>query len=266
MRSRLALIALAAALAGCGGDDGDDRREAVSAYIRGANTALQRSAAAFGEADRALRDFSLERSKAGESERDLESVLDTLGSVRAALAELRPPVEARKLHADTLELVDVQLELAGDLRGLAGHLPAAAGVLRDAEAARAMLQRALESSGTAAEQAAASRAYAAGVGRSLADLRALEPPEILADWHAGQLNVLRTSQTLAIDLADALEAENETEIRRVLSGFEKISQQATSAARAQALAVRAFNRRVEAQRALVTKIASEQRRLDRTVR
>lgn len=266
MRSRLALIALAAALTGCGGDDGDDRREAVSAYIREANTGLQRSAAAVGRADQALRDFSLEGAKAGESERDLESVLDTLGSVRAALAGLRPPVEARKLHADTLELVDVQLELAGDLRELAGHLPAAARVLRDAEAARAKLQRALESSRTAAEQAAAARAYAARARRSLADLRALEPPEILADWHTGQLNVLRTSQMLASDLADALETENETEIRRVLSGFEKISQQATSAARAQALAVRAFNRRVEAQRALLTRISSEQRRLDRELR
>lgn len=266
MRSRLVLVALAAALAGCGGDDSDDRREAVSAYIRDANTALQRSAAALGRADRALRDFSLEGAKAGESERDLRSVLDTLGSVRAALAGLRPPEEARKLHADTLELVDVQLELAGDLRELAGHLPAAARVLGDAEAARTKLQRSLESSGTAAEQAAASRAYAASVGRSLADLQALEPPEILADWHTGQLHVLRTSHSLAIDLADALTAGNETEIRRVISGFEKISQQATSAARAQALAVRAFNRRVEAQRALVTRIASQQRRLDRTVR
>jgi len=232
VRSRLALIALAAALAGCGGDDGDDRREAVSAYIRDANTALQRSAAAFGRADRALRDFSLEGAKAAKSERDLDSALDTLRSVRAALAELRPPVEARKLHADTLELVGVQLELAGDLRGLAGHLPAAARVLRDAEAARAQLQRALESSGTAAEQAAASRAYATSVGRSLADLRALEPPEILADWHAAQLNVLRTSQTLASDLGDALETEKSSRARTTRPTRTRPTRIAPTAARA----------------------------------
>ncbi|HUH15477.1 MAG TPA: hypothetical protein VML35_06305 [Gaiellaceae bacterium] len=263
MRSRLALIALAAALAGCGGDGDDDRRDAVSAYIRDANTALQGSATALVQAERALRDFSLDGAAAAESERELTSVLDTLASVRAALARLRPPAEARTLHADTLELVDTQVRLAGDLRDLAGHLPAAARVLRDAEAARAKLQGALESSGTGEEQAAATRAYAVEVERSLAAFRALEPPDILADWHTGQLNVLQMSVSLATDLADALEAKNEDEIRRVLSGFEKVSRNAVSTARAQVLAVREFNRRVEAQRVLVTKIAAEQRRLDR---
>lgn len=266
MRSRFALIATAAALAGCGGDDEDGRRDAVALYVRDANTTLQRSAVAFAEAERALRAFSLEGKAAAASQRDLTEAAADLRAARADLAEIEPPVEARKLHADMLELVEVQGELARDLAELAGHLPRAAEVLADAEAARARLQRALEQAQTGATQADAARAYAAESGRTLDRLRSLDPPEVLEGWHAGQLEVLRTSQTLARRLADALAAGDEERIRSVVAEFDQLSQTATSAARAQVLAVRDFNERVEAQRDLVRAIESEQRRLDRELR
>ena len=263
---RLALIALAAALAGCGGGDGDDRRGALTEYIREANMAQQRSATAYAEADAALRAFAIDGEAGARSARELEGVVGTLAETRTEVERLQPPSEAAKLHRDTLLLIDAQAALARDLQGLAGYLPEAGVALGDAEEARVLLQRSLGASDTAAEQAEAARTYARSAAAAAGELRDLDSPDLLDDWHARQLASLRKSRELAERLATALEAGDLKAIETVLSGFGRISREATTTARAQVAAVRAFNRRVRQQRALVAAISREQRRLDRVVR
>ena len=264
---RLALIALAALLAGCGGDDdAERRREALADYIRDANRLQQRSATAYAEADQALRAFALSGKAAARSEQQLGEAVVTLTEARRDLAKLRPPPDAAKLHFDSVKLLDEQVGLARALQGLAGFLPEAGAIIAAAEDGRKTLQRSLGAADTGAEQADAARAYARSAGRTADDFAALEPPAILRTWHAGQLELLRRSESLAGRLATALDDGDEAAIDRVLADFEEIGREATATARAQVVAVRAFNRRVERQRELVRAITREQSRLDVAVR
>lgn len=263
---RLVLTALVAALAGCGGDEGDDRRQALADYIRDANLLQQRSATAYAEADAALRAFAVGGEAGARSARRLGGVVETMKDARADFVQLEPPLEAVKLHRDTLRLLDSQAGLARDLQGLAGYLPSARAALADVEAARVRLQRSLSASDTAAEQASAARQYARSAGASTGEFDARTPPAMLSDWHTGQLRSLQMSQRLADELAAALEQGDAKAVETALSGFEQLSRDAATTAQAQVVAVRAFNRRVLRQRALVTAISREQRRLDQAVR
>lgn len=263
----LVLVAtLVAALVGCGGDDGGEaRREAVADYIRTVNTTQQRFASAYADADAALRVFGKKGAMGGRTSEELAEAAVTMRDVRGSLAEITPPAEGRKLHAELLQLLDLQTALTRDLSGLARYLPNAAAALRSAEQARTKLQRTLETSDTVPAQTVAARAYGEGVERALQDLRTATPPQILSGWHAGQTELLRTSAQLGFGLADGLESGNRMQIERVLKRFQNASRDAAAVTRAQALAVRGFNSRVKMQRALVRKIVQEQRRLDRAI-
>ena len=262
MGRRLVLLALAAALAGCGGDEGDKRREAVAEYIRTVNTTQQRFATVYAEADDALRVFGKKGSIAGRSSGDLADAVTTMRDVRGSLAEIVPPAEARTLHAELLRLLDLQTALTLDLSEMSVYLPKASAVLSAAEASRTRMQKALEASGSASAQAAAARTYGKAVGRSLDEFRKVTPPPLLETWHTGQTELLSTSARFGVELADALETGDRAQIERVLARFQSSSRDAAAVARAQLLAVRSFNKRVKTQRALVRKIVQEQRRLN----
>jgi len=260
----LALVAaLAAALAGCGGDDGGKgQREAVADYIRAVNTTQQRFAVVYAAADDALRAFGAKGSMGGMTSDELAEAAATMRDVRGSLAAIEPPVDARKLHAELLQLLDLQTALTRDLSEMARYLPAVSAALGSAEVARTKLQKGLESSATVPGQAAAARAYGKAVGRALEDLSELTPPPVLAVWHEGQTGLMSTSAELGNGLAAGLESGNREQIERVLKRFQNASRDATAVARAQVLAVRSFNNRVKKQRALVRTIGQEQRRLN----
>lgn len=260
------LLIVAGALAGCGGDDGnEERREAIAEYIRAANTTQQRSAVVYAEADEALREFGQKGVLGERTSEELGEAVETMRDVRASLAALDPPADAGKLHAQLLRLLDFQTALTRDLSEMARYLPNASEALRAAEAARTKLQKRLEASDTVAAQAGAARAYGKAVDRSLEDLRDVKPPQVLSAWHEGQADLLSTSAELGNGLAAGLESGNRAQIERVLRRFQTASRDAAAVARAQLLAVRSFNNRVKKQRALVRQIVQEQRRLDRTI-
>lgn len=269
MRRRLVLLALAAALAaalaGCGDDGIEKRREAVAEYIRAVNTTQQRFATVYAEADDALRAFGAKGSMGGRSSDELAEAAATMRDLRGSLADIHPPEEACKLHGELLRLLDLQTGLTRDLSEMARYLPLASDALRSAEVARTKLQKALESSNTAPAQMAAARSYGKAVDRSLEELREVTPPPVLSIWHDGQAELLRTSAQLGYGLADGLESGNRKQIERVLLRFQNASRDAAAVAHAQVLAVRSFNNRVKTQRALVRKIVQEQRRLDRAI-
>jgi hypothetical protein len=261
----LVLVALPAALAGCGGgDDGKERREAVAEYIRAVNTTQQRFASVYGGADGALRAFGAKGTMGGKTADELAAAAATMRDVRGALVRIEPPAEGRKLHGQLLLLLDLQTRLTRDLSQMARYLPSASAALRSAELARAKLQQSLERSSTVPGQTAAARAYSDDIEEALGDLQGLTPPPVLATWHKGQAKLLRTSSQLGDGLAAGLESGDREQIEGVLRRFQGASRDAAAVARAQVLAVRSFNARVKTQRALVRKIVQEQRRLDRT--
>lgn len=246
-----ALLVLAASLAGCGGDD---RREAVAAYVEEANRAQAAFRPEFERAEEALREYASEGPSAERAE-ELREASSALRSAREALAFVEPPPEARALHNDLLRLLDVQARLALELSLVSTYLPAAEEALEPSQAAGRALARALEGAETGPEQAVALRAYAATVFRSVERLAALAPPPLLRSWHDGESSRLRAARKLALDLAAATEGGDREAIGRALAAFEASAPDPASVRLAQAEAVRSFNRQVAEQVRLVTRIA-----------
>ncbi|HWH06676.1 MAG TPA: hypothetical protein VNT23_09630 [Gaiellaceae bacterium] len=272
MRLAAVLVVLAGAVvlllaAGCGGGDDDtaleQRREAVDAYIRKVNQSQATFADAYAQADTTLRRFADGERVGPRDVAALEHAVERMADARAAIERARPPQDAEKLRRDLLRLLELQIELAADLARLTEYLPVVQAPLRGAETARQRLQRGIASAETVAEQAAAADAYGRALATPLRQLGAIEPPEVLRTWHAGQQRQLRESRRLAAELGEALRGTDPAVVEAALADFEQLARDAYEVAKGQAAAVRAFNARVERQRKLVTAVLTEQRRLDR---
>ena len=118
MPARLARGALAAlallALAGCGTSSRESRKSAVNDYIARVNAAEEPLLAQAGQIDLSLSRFSLRHNTPAEVAglaRAHSTIARTLRRVRA----LAPPPDARKLHAEIVDLLGRQAAVAGEL-------------------------------------------------------------------------------------------------------------------------------------------------------
>jgi len=258
VRVRLALLALAAALAGCGG--GDDRRETYEAYVRAANDAHARFAPGFEQAQEALSAFA-----AGErpvrTARELRKAVSTLRAARETLALTEPPEEARTLHARLLRLLDLQARLSLELSLASEYVPQAESVLRAPAASARTLRRALRGAERPEQQSAALRAYADGLGTSVGRFGSLAPPPVLQPWHEAQEQRLGAARALAEELAEAIDARERADVDRALEAYAASLPDARALNRAQRDAVKAFNRRLEEQHRLHAAIVREELRI-----
>jgi hypothetical protein len=247
------LLVAAVAAAGC---RGDDRREAVESYIESVNRAQTRLEPAFRDAQVALRAFASGRVTERTAQR-LRGGSATMRATEASLELIEPPAEAKKLHADLLRLVDLQSGLALELSLAADYVLQLGPAAEPAQGAAGALGRELRSAKTGEDQVAALREFAASVGISVARVDALAPPPAMLPWHDDQRRKLAKSRHDALALADAIEERDAPAVEEALKEFTTPASDTVSR-KAQAAAIRGFNKRLRQQERLLTRIAREQ--------
>jgi hypothetical protein len=248
------LLVAAVAVAGCRG--GDDRRDAVESYIESVNRAQAKLKPAFTDAQVALRAFASGRVTERTVER-LRGGSATMRATEASLELIQPPPEAKKLHADLLRLVDLQSGLALELSLAADYVLQLGPAAAPAQGAASKLSGELRAANTSKEQVEALREFAASVDLALTRIDALAPPPAMVPWHDDQRARLAKSQHDAVALADAIEQKDAPAVEEALKAFTTPASNTVSR-KAQAAAIRAFNKRLRRQEQLLARIAREQ--------
>ena len=241
-RATAGALAVAALVAsGCGGSP--SARERVTAYLDDAAGVQTRWSRAFETANRAYADFAAGRLEGDAATRQLTKSRDDVQALRDALAALRPPGEARALHAKLLRVYDLDLALATENAQLAAYVPAESAVLARLPAANRRLRRRLAAaSRDPAAQSRALRAFQTALDRTVDDLRTLKPPPVLRVGHADRLRALARTASLSGRLRTALGDGDAVRAARLLDQLERRPPDRDTLARE---AVEAYNRRSE---------------------
>ena len=195
-----AVLALALLVAGCG--SGKSSRARVSAYFRQVNRIENGLAPQMNKANIAFRRFSAQQVTPKEI-RELKRAERTIALLHHRISRLTPPKEAAQIHRDLLRLVSLQDGFAKDVVKLAAYGPRLNAVLTRVAAAGARLQRALKTH-SAAEQAAAFRAYARALRDDLARLGKLTAPAVAVPSQRAEVARLDRTATLSTKIAAAL--------------------------------------------------------------
>ena len=120
----LALVVGAAVVLLRGGEDETQaRRDAVAEYIVEVNKTQQTLIVELTSVSRAYRDLELKETPVPGQLEKVEAAERELRNLRARLATLSTPGEARNLRAELLELVDLQSELAHEVTGMVRYIP-----------------------------------------------------------------------------------------------------------------------------------------------
>jgi hypothetical protein len=245
--SAVALAVAAFVAAGCGGSP--SARERVSAYLVDAGGVQTRWSRAFDTANHAYAEFAAGRLKGDAAARQMAKVRDDVRALRAALAALTPPGEARALHAKLLRAFDLDLALATETAQLATYLPAESAALARLPAANRRLSRRLAAaSRDPAAQARALGAFKLTLDRTVRDLRTLTPPPVLRVGHRDRIDALARTAALSGRLRRALRAGDAVRAAHLLDQLERTPPEHRTLARE---AVEAYNRRsLEVRRAV----------------
>jgi hypothetical protein len=260
-RVSAAAVALLLLAAGCGGES---RRDAVADYVREVNVVAAELDAPSRAVVAASGELAKENVDAVAVERKLLRAASGIERVRARLARLEAPPEARRLRALLLELATREASLAREVAALAAFLPAYAEALSPLAAAGAKLKAALAHKGPVAATADALDAYGDTVAVVLARLRALKPPPVSAALHTTQTQSLAKVRWSAAALARALRERRAAAIPGLVQRLNRaaISNQTLAAQRARIGAVRAYNARVRTLDELSIRITRERARLE----
>jgi hypothetical protein len=104
------LLLTSAALAGCGG--GDSTRDRVDAYLKAATGLQQEAKPRFTAANEAYVAFARDELEPQAAIARFERAETDIAAARDDLAELEPPVEARRLHSRLVLFYDQNLAFA----------------------------------------------------------------------------------------------------------------------------------------------------------
>jgi outer membrane murein-binding lipoprotein Lpp len=265
MRARLtpaALLVVCLVLAGCGGSG---RKEAISAYIDQVNAVQTRMAKPLQDVSRANRDFAAGKKDPAVVRDHLTRSEQTMKTLRRRLERVRPPADAKKLHALLLELIGREVALTHEVAQMAVFIPAFSLALEPAAPAGKRLKSELNVKGKVAEKAAALEAYRDALGGVLARLRPLHPPPSSEPVFASQVQTLTEVRSAVADLALALREKRNADIGPLLHRFDvaAVGNQTVAAQKAQIAAVRAYNARLHGLDTLTLAIAKERSRLQK---
>jgi len=257
-----AAVLLAVLLVGCGSSK-DARRSNVNDYIAGVNTVEREAAVPWNRARRAYLDLA--RGTVTDRQlRVLAAAPATIRSLRARVAAMKPPEDAKHLHIAVLRLLDLNARFAGEVSAFARYVRAVGPIEKQLAAATSQLRLALSRSRVSSVQQQKLTAYAARVGRLVADARGLHPPPALAPWHAGQIARMTTLRNGARTVRDGLARGDATLARRGLTALTG-GAAASPVTVADRRAVLAYDGRLKRIRIAAAAVAREQTKLARAL-
>jgi hypothetical protein len=247
MRARLmpaALLVLVLLATGCGG--GSSKHDAVAAYFTEVNAVERQLAGPLLEITKANRAFASRKSDPAKTRARLARSERKLVQLRARLAAVHPPPDARTMQRLLLELVDRQAGLARETMQLARFVPAFTAALRPVAPAGRRLKATLNSKQPATAKAAALELYSSQLGAVLEQLRPLKPPPASAPAFAAQVRTLGAVRASVTALARGIRDKRTKAIGQLLHRFDLAAtgNQSVAAQRAQIDAIRAYNQRV----------------------
>lgn len=261
----LAIAALAVVAALGFVDRGETRRDVVATYLMQLNRVEAGLSVELARVERAYRSFGSTPAALAAQQPELARAERTTARLERQVAALRPPEEARRLHALFLDLVARQAGIAAEVAGFARYFPAFASATTPLQPAIARLGRAVSAAESGDEQARAFEAYAAVVRRVAARVKALEPPATFGAMQRAQVEQLRRVAALSARAATALRDDRAQDSARTI---ERLAAEltATSVVQAQREAAQGYNRRLRGIGRVVQLIDRERNRLDRELR
>jgi hypothetical protein len=260
----LAMLAGAGASAGCGGD-GSGGRAAVDAYVRQANAIQHAAAPAYKRANRAYVAFSRGKLPPARAVHRLAGARRAIAAARIRLAQLRPPVDARGLHARIDRYMNLNVSLARESERLAVYEQRAPRVLEPLAGIDGDLRSSLAAATTRDSQVHALDDFGDGLGGVIRRLDALDVPAVLAPTHRDQARRLKTTRALAGRLRDALLAQDAARVARLLVQFRRAGTAAPATGALGARAVKQYKRRFSRLNAAYAAVAREEIRLNRSL-
>jgi hypothetical protein len=248
----LALIATA-----CGGQS---RHHVVAQYISRVNGVEAKLAQPLLEISRADRDFTKQHTPPADVAKRLRRSASRVDALRAKLAAISPPPEAKRMHALLLELAAREASLAREVASLATFLPALSKTLRPLAGAGVPLKSALASKGHPLAKAAALEAYADQITLVRTQLGRLHPPPVSAVVVRTQSATLGNVAVSARALARALREHRNKDVAVLLRRFNAaaIGNRTVAAQRAQIAAIRAYDNRIRALSRLAVRLRREE--------
>jgi hypothetical protein len=242
-------------------DRTDERREAVADYIVKVNTTQQTLIVELERVSLAYRELRLREKADPKQIARVTEAQQTLRRLRSRLAELPVPVEARKLRRAVLVLLDLQVELASEVAGMARYIPVQAAENRKLAAATTTLRDALGRAKTGAAQRQAFASYRATLLATVDRLEATTAPAVLEPSRTGEIKRLGRLAVLAQQLGDALEDQDAKNVDLLFPRFVQTTA-STGTTPAERAAVVAFNRRIAAIADQRQAVLAERTRLD----
>ena len=271
MRRPLAVLLVGTALlaAGCGGNS---KRHEVTAYINSVNAVEKKLAVPLAEVTSVNQSFARAK-KNPKLDAQLAQAERTMQTLQGDLSQVKPPPEAKHLHALLLKLVDREVELTHEVSQLATFVPSFEAALKPLAAAEAALKKELARTvkGAAATRAldakksAALEAYATTVDAVIATLQGLDPPPVWKPGYDTQIGSLGDLRDSALALAAAVNAKRFAAVPKLLRRFDAaaVAGQSTAVQKQQIAAVKAYDDRIKNVLVLARKIQFERARLQR---
>jgi hypothetical protein len=268
-----------------------DKSSPVATYITNVNQLQQQMSAPLGKLMTDYKKFSKLKGDTRE-ERKLEAAERTLRTFERRLAAIPAPPEASKLRRLIRQFVSDEDGVAIEISRLARFMPRFQGLLAVAGARNAALAGRLKAvpapkartvRGTAKQVAAARAAYRAALRRTeaaqaaavdgydaaltgtLAQLRTLHPPAVIAPAFATELHTLEATTSAGAALSKALRDPTSKEVPTAGTRFTEASRLSgtVAAQEAEVAAVKAYNARVRSIATIESRIRTEIVRLQR---
>jgi len=261
MRRSLGLVLLVVlVVSGCGSSAKDKRRDAVNEYLSRVDQIQTRFSPSFNLANEAYRDFA--RGKGGRQQlAKLRGAEVAIIGARDSLQQLSPPKDARKLHAQLIQLYNLDVALGLEALTLQQFLPAVRGVLRDLARVNTSYRKSLAGAKTARQQADALDSYADAVSGVVEQFRTMAPPRALQPWRAAQMTRLQQISDTGHLLAKALRAGDRNAVKALIARFRFLLSHQPNVSQAQHDAVKAYDNRLVGITRLQGKIQAEHQRL-----
>ena len=239
----------------------DSPSDDVSAYIEEVNATQQTFAIRYGSVDRAYREFRLAPAEMEEQLPRLREAARTLADLRARVAAVEAPPEARTLRERLLAFLRQQELVAEELVTVAEYLPKLGASERPVAVASGRLRTALRTAETPDEQASALARYGTTLIRTAKQLEAIEPPPLLAPAHRSYVRQLRAYGRSALALQSGVRARDQAAVDAATRSLDAAT--ASGSQKAQREAIKAYNGRIREIARLGAALERERLRLER---